>query len=125
MLGTNDIKDIYNLSAEDIARHLEETITLIQDKKIGLEKIPNVLVVWPPPIIIPVTNDLDPRLARGVELFKVLPRLYEEVAKKYDCLFLNAGDHMTSSKIDGYHFDSASHVKLAQSLKNIIEQAVL
>jgi lysophospholipase L1-like esterase len=120
MLGTNDVKATYNLSATTIASHLEATVKLIQSPDNELEKVPSIIVVCPPPVIHPETNDLDPRMVRGIELFNELPDLYREVAEKYGCRFVNAGDYMSSSAIDGYHLDASSHGKLGEIIMNEI-----
>lgn len=112
MLGTNDVKNTYDLTPAEIAGHLLQTIELIRNIK-DLEKNPKILVVCPPPVIVPETNDLDPRMMPGLEAFKILPNLYKEVAQRHDCSFLNAADYISSSKIDGYHLDAEAHLKLA------------
>ncbi len=116
MLGTNDIKNTYGLTAKDIAKHLEQTISLIRDRKIGLQKHPAILVVCPPSPVTPKSGRIDPRMTRWPQLFAVLPNLYERVAKKYKCSFMNAGDHITPSQIDGYLFDPRAHLKLAKTI---------
>lgn len=121
MLGTNDIKSTYNLTAEQIAEHLDQTIFFIQKGKSDLEKIPKILVVCPPPILIPDVGTLDERVARGIELFKVLPSLYEQVSEKNGCDFINAGEYISSSKTDGYHFTKEGHLKLAEVLSEFIK----
>ena len=125
MLGTNDIKTTYNLTAEEVAQDLEETIFSIKNPKLELEKIPRTLIICPPPVIQPSVNprskegqELDEGMARGIELFKSLPSLFKEVAKRHQCYFLNAGDYVSSSTVDGYHLDKKSHLKLAEVVKN-------
>ena len=113
MLGTNDVKATYNLTPNDIKEHLLQTIQFIRNLK-DLEKIPKILVICPPPVIIPETNDLDPRMIPGLQAFKILPSLFKEIAKIHDCGFINSGDYVSSSKIDGYHLDGESHLKLAK-----------
>ncbi len=127
MLGTNDVKTTFGLSAEEIAQHLEETIIFIQSGKSDLEKIPKILIICPPPVIQPAVpaksemgQSLDSLMARGPELSKELPALYEKVAQKYECEFMNAGDYISSSKIDGYHLDAQGHVRLAEEISKII-----
>ncbi len=120
MLGTNDVKSTFNLSAPDIAGHLEQTIQFIKSGKSDLEKIPKILIVCPPPVIMPSDGDLDPRMVRGIEICKGLPALYKAVAEKNDCLFIDAGDHISSSAIDGYHLDADSHMKLAEVISAAI-----
>jgi lysophospholipase L1-like esterase len=127
MLGRNDVKSTYNLGAEDIAGHLEQTICFIQSGPSDLERIPKILVVCPPQVVQPAKSaisaagaDLDARMVRGIDIFKKLPVLYEAVAKKTGCGFINAEDHITSSQIDGYHLDAESHLKLAEVIKEWI-----
>jgi lysophospholipase L1-like esterase len=120
MLGTNDVKTTYNLSPEIIAQHLEKTIELIKSSDNELEKISRIIVICPPPVIVPVTNDLDEGMVNGIELFKYLPGLYKEVSERHRCDFINAGDYVKSSSIDGYHLDAGSHLALAEVIKNQI-----
>ncbi len=116
MLGTNDVKKLYNLSAEDIAQHLSQTIELIN----AFDKDIEVLVVCPPSPNFGSSDSVEPRMVRGPEIFKTLPGLYRQVAQKYRVGFLDAGEHIASSKIDGYHLDADMHVKLAKSIKDHI-----
>lgn len=123
MLGTNDMKSTYGLDAKAIALHLEETIKLIKSDKLDLEQTPAILVVCPPAVIkpalkakSPLGNELDERMVRALDISKELPNLFKIVAKKYGCLFLNAGDFICSSTIDGYHLDADGHLKLAHAI---------
>lgn len=123
MLGTNDVKSTYKLTPAEIAGHLLQTIEFARNVK-SLEKIPKILVICPPPVIVPETNDLDERMLPGLEAFKVLPNLYKEVVQRHDCGFINAGDYISSSKIDGYHLDEESHLKLAKVIGEWIKENI-
>ncbi len=123
MLGTNDVKSTYKLTPAEIAGHLLQTIEFVRGVK-DLEKVPKILVVCPPPVIIPETNDLDPRMISGLEVFKILPDLYKEVAQRHDCSFINAGDHISSSKVDGYHLSKEAHLKLADVIGEWIKENI-
>ncbi len=123
MLGTNDVKTTYDLTPAQIAGHLTQTIELIGKVK-DLQQLPKVLIICPPPITVPETNDLDPRMLPGLEKFKTLPALYKEVADTHNCGFINAADHISSSKIDGYHFDAESHIKLAGVIGEWIQKNI-
>ncbi|MBI5133806.1 MAG: SGNH/GDSL hydrolase family protein [Candidatus Taylorbacteria bacterium] len=120
MLGTNDVKSTYSLSSEDIASHLEETIGLIQSDELDMEETPKILVICPPSVITPSDGKIDPRMERASEKFESLPGLFKRVAEKMGCEFLNAGDHISSSAIDGYHLDEAAHLALAKAVRNRI-----
>lgn len=116
MLGTNDIKTTFDLSAEDIAGHLEQTILLIRNEKLDLLKKPEILVVCPPPVIQPKDDELDERMVNGPELFKTLPALFKKTAEKHGCAYINAGEHLSNGTVDGYHLDEAGNKKLAEVL---------
>lgn len=118
MLGTNDVKTTYNLTASEIAGHLKQTITLIQNLK-GIHT-PKILVVCPPPVIMPEDGNLDDRMKNASIIFKSLPSQFKEVASALGCDFLNAGEYISSSKVDGYHLDKDAHVKLGEVLKDKI-----
>lgn len=122
MLGTNDVKSTYNLSAEEVAGHLDQTLALVMSGDADLVKKPKILVICPPAIIVPKDGNLDERMVRGVELFKKLPELYRQVASKYECGYINAQDHVSSSDVDGYHLDAEAHLMLAQVIKVWIQK---
>lgn len=119
MLGTNDVKSTYNLSVKEIQSHLEQTITFIRSEKLDLEKIPNILVICPPPVISELQGgrELDSRMVRGIELFKSLPILFKQISQQTACGYINAGEYISSSSIDGYHFSAEGHIKLAGVIK--------
>ena len=116
MLGTNDVKLMYNLTAEGIAKHLEETIIFIK------KDIKNVLVICPPEIIIPENNDLNPEFVKGPEISKLFPPLYKAVAEKYGCGFINAREYIVSSKADGFHLEPDAHQKIAEVIADTINK---
>lgn len=60
-------------------------------------------------------------MARALEMFKVLPSLFNEVAEKHQCYYLNAGDYIVSSSADGYHLDAAAHHKLAEVIADLVK----
>jgi lysophospholipase L1-like esterase len=116
MLGTNDVKIIYNLQPEEIAKHLEKTIQSIQG-----EQISKILVVCPTEVIMPEDNNLEEDFKRSPELSQKLAPLFRVVAEKYGCDFINAQDHISSSKIDGFHLDPEAHFKLAKVIREKIQ----
>lgn len=114
MLGTNDIKKTYGLKAKDVAEHLDQTVQCIQDKNLALHSTPKILIICPPKPVEPTERKIDERLTHWLEFFEVFPDLFEEVARKYGCEYLNAADYITSSSIDGYHLDPSAHLTLAE-----------
>jgi lysophospholipase L1-like esterase len=122
MLGTNDIMTTYNLSPEQIAEHLQQTVDLIRNPKLEIGKQPKILIICPPPVIFPANGELDKRMVDGPQKCKVLPDLYESVAKKNGCEFIDAGKYTSFGTVDGYHFDESGHRKLAETLASWIQK---
>lgn len=116
MLGTNDVKSIYNLSAQDIASHLSQTVQLIKDYQKDLD----VLVVCPPIPVANETGQIDPRMVRAPEIFSTLPELYKQVAEQHKVNFINSADYIKTSNKDGIHLEPDEHLKLAEELSKFI-----
>jgi len=118
MLGTNEAKARYNLKSADIANHLEKTIHLIHTEDSNIK----IVVLCPPAPVAPKEGKGREDMKDAPELFKQLPGLYKEVADKAGCMFLNAGDYISSSSVDGYHLDPDAHKKLAEVLSEKIKE---
>jgi lysophospholipase L1-like esterase len=112
MLGTNDIKTRFNLEAEDIAQHLQQTIDLIRT-----EDVKHILIVCPADIVTPDTGIPDPRFIGSSDKIKKMSSLFNEIAKKNGCGFVDAGKYIAPSTIDGLHYGPDAHAKLAEILK--------
>ncbi len=121
MLGTNDINSRHNLEAKDISDHLAKTIKFIQVEQERSKTKFEILVICPPTPVQPDNGKIDEGMKKWPEIYQQLPRLFKEVAEKNDCIFMNAGDYITSSKVDGYHLDAESHIKLAEAIGRIVK----
>lgn len=125
MLGTNDMKTIFNLSANDIANHLAQTVDLIQREKAGPnETDAKILIICPPAVTEPSGKLNDPKfqqLKNAPELSRQLTVLYKKVADENNCSFLNAGDLMTLENTDGYHMNAEQHELLAKEITQLIQ----
>ncbi len=86
-----------------------------------------ILVVCPALILqpekMPISDagkDMDREMKRGIEIFITLPQLMKKVAEMGGVDFINAGDYIASSRLDGCHLDIESHKKLAEVLQEYI-----
>lgn len=117
MLGTNDMKSTYNLLAEDISNHLEQTIQFIQKESPET----NIIIICPSSVTNPMSRELDECLAQAPELSRKLPPLYEEVAEKYGCLYLDASEFINLENTDGYHLSAEHHALLGNKVAEIVK----
>jgi lysophospholipase L1-like esterase len=125
MLGTNDLKSRFSLSAFDIAsgiRPLLDIVASIAPKNGGAA--PENLVIAPPPLArLSLLADV---FEGGVEKSQHLGRQYEAVARLCNCHFLDAGELVTLSDADGIHMDPDQHrllgVTLAKAVRKIFAE---
>jgi lysophospholipase L1-like esterase len=121
MLGTNDLKPVFNRTPLRIAVGAARLIDLVNTLNGGVGtayKNPKVLLICPPP--------LSPEIEKGpvfAEMFKggleksrLLPELYEAVAKMGGAEFLNAGSVVSTDGVDGLHLTAESQKKLGAAV---------
>lgn len=114
MLGTNDLKGRFGLEAEDVAFGIERLLKEIRNSDCVNGGLASAMIVSPPPIetvgVFATMFRDAPRKSR-----EVAPRL-EALARTYGTRFLNAADVISSSAIDGIHFDPDQHVMLGNAV---------
>lgn len=120
MLGTNDFQSSHQNSAWHSSQGLAAIVAGIRQAPIepGMP-VPPILVVAPPPITVahgPVTPKFEGGDLRCVGMAAAL----EEVARTLDCHFLDAGQVVTASPVDGVHLDADQHARLAQALTPVV-----
>ncbi len=116
LLGSNDTKIQFNRAAVEIAEGLKQLILVIKNSDKGLDgNPPKILIIAPPPMIAIPT--LHPHLDQSsVQKSKELAGLYQQMAELEGCEFLDAGQVITSSEIDGIHLDESQCELLARAL---------
>ena len=111
LLGTNDLKGRFSLSAFDIAEGVGRLVDIVLRSDAGPDNDPpRVLLVAPPPLG-KLTGFAD-MFDRGVAESAKFSEQYRRVAELYGCDVLDAGEHIVSSDIDGVHFELSEHHKL-------------
>ena len=113
LLGTNDLKHRFGVSAFDIAKGVGHLVKIIQRSESGPGgSSPQVLILIPPPL--EKLSDFAEMFAGGVEKSKNLSRQYQRVAEELACPYLDTSEHIASSDVDGVHFDASTHNTLGQ-----------
>lgn len=121
MLGTNDLKARFSVTPADIAFSVDQLILTVKSCQIGPNQTCPKLVLLCPPPIKEVVGGLGDIFVGGEEKSKLLGHYYQQVAQKHHSAFLDLASVVTVSNIDGIHYDQDQHIKLAQSVKNLIE----
>jgi len=127
MLGTNDLKTMYNRTAEDVAQALKQYPEYVakycSDRNL---KMPKIILVSPA-----YMNENAPKFVESMPK----PGVYDEVsaqkshefaepikriAEELGCVFFGAAS-VTKTGDDGCHLDKESHANLANSFADIIK----
>ena len=114
-LGCNDMKARFNVSAAEIAYGAERLVMLALAEPAGPKgRPPRVLLVAPPPLA-KLTGFAD--MFRGAEAKSrdLAPR-YAEVAERRGIGFVDSGQFIHCSDLDGIHYEADQHAVLGRAL---------
>ncbi len=127
MLGTNDVKKMFDRSSFRIALGVGKLIDIVAQTRGGVGTsypTPKVLVLAPPPLGKLAPEGRAERFAGGVEKTKAMPAYYEAVAKAAGAEFLEVGKLTTTDGIDGVHLSPEAHKAIgtgvAEKIKAIL-----
>ena len=123
MLGSNDLKERFHLTAKEISDGVSVLLDVITS--FTLEKqgfIPRIVLISPPRIgqgikASPFYGAFD---ENAIERSKEFPVFYKAVAEKYGCIFLDAAEYVEPSAFDSLHLTAEGHEILAQKLYDCI-----
>jgi lysophospholipase L1-like esterase len=122
LLGTNDLKVQFDLSAHDIAQGVRTLARMIQTSDYGVNHGATTLFLLAPPPLGKLT-ELRDRFEGGSEKSLALALHYAEVANELDCPFINLGDHIQSSDRDGIHWEADAHRIVAKTLEEKLRES--
>ncbi|WP_299871808.1 SGNH/GDSL hydrolase family protein [uncultured Cocleimonas sp.] len=119
MLGTNDLKDRFCVSAAEIAKSAGRLVQMIQASDAGIEgKAPEVILMAPPP----TEKGIDGLGLRqnGYEKSRAFTACYSQIADELGCEFFDVGSVIESSPVDGVHFSAQSHRLLGREMAKLL-----
>jgi lysophospholipase L1-like esterase len=122
MLGTNDLKARFSVTAYDIAESMGYLIEIVQRSRSGQDDGTPELMIMAPPPLGQLTEYAD-TFSGGVEKSKELAEQYKRITLKYCCEFFDTGTVIQSSKVDGLHFDPEDHAALGKAVAKIVKKS--
>lgn len=124
MLGTNDLKESFGASAETIGQGMER---LVCETKSFMEEhqgqAPRIILIAPPVLGDRMSESIfaDEFTPDSVKKSKELAVIYEKIASRCQCTFLNAADFATVSEEDSLHLGAESHASFATKVYECIQ----
>lgn len=117
MLGTNDLKNRFSVSALDIAWSVGRLVDTVRKSETPYTgPAPEVLVICPPPLADMSKSPFADILIGGEEKSKQLATAFKAYCGENNIEMLNAGEIIQSSEVDGIHFSADEHLKLGKAV---------
>jgi lysophospholipase L1-like esterase len=124
LLGTNDLKMRFSLTAAEITHGIRVLTNIILKSESGpLEKPPKLLLIAPPIVEnIPKSSRFFEEFEDGNSKSLKLGKYYKEVAEEHGCYFLDASKVVVTSDMDGIHLDIEEHLKLGLEISKFVKE---
>jgi lysophospholipase L1-like esterase len=123
MLGTNDVKARFTATPAEVQGGISSLLDIAQhrtwqDRHGGFK----ILLVCPAPVVEvgPIKDEFYGAAARSA----ALPALYRDLAASRGVAFMDAGQHIAVSPLDGVHFDEAAHASLARAVAGAVKPLI-
>jgi len=122
-LGCNDMKSRFSASPGDIANGAERLILMTRAEPAGPGGgPPKILLVAPPPIA---------KLTAFAEMFqgateksRLLGARYREIAERHKIGFVDAGEFIACSPLDGIHYEADQHALLGRVMAEAVRMTL-
>ncbi|MGX9416214.1 SGNH/GDSL hydrolase family protein [Vibrio sp. WJH972] len=123
LLGTNDLKSRFNVSASDISKGAARLVQVVQNFNHDfMPSAPKVLLISPP--LVYEADPLKEGFEGAEEKSKQLGHFYERRAQELGCHFLDAAKIITPCEKEGIHWQVEQHLVLAEKLAELIPKLV-
>lgn len=117
MLGTNDLKAVFNVSPGEIATGVKVLAQMILNSDAGIMNRPPKLLLMCPPAIGDQLHlpDIAAKFPNAQNDSRKLPKYYEALAASLGCGYLNT-QTLIEPGSDGIHLDAAAHARLGNAV---------
>ncbi len=125
MLGSNDLKECFHASAEEIADGAGQLVDVIKEfTELKQGFVPDIILISPPEIGEGITTSAfyGNFLENAIDRSREFPKYYKKIADDKGCIFVNAAEHVEASKEDSLHLSPEAHKKLAKVLYGVISE---
>ena len=116
LLGTNDTKARYHVSAQEIGFGMEELLLRLRTAY-PFSEAPKVLLVAPAPLRCAPGAEFS---AESVEKSRLLAPIFADIARRFGCAFFNAGEFAALGE-DGIHFTPQDHETMARQAAEAVK----
>ena len=124
LLGTNDLKHRFNLSADDISRGAAKLVEIVRGFRHNMmPTAAEVVLVAPPPI--KEIGYFAPMFEGGENKSNDFGKAFSARARELNCGFIDAGTIIHSCPSEGIHWQQDAHKVFAAYLSDFIKERFL
>lgn len=116
LLGTNDLKARFNITAWEIAQGAGALVAVVQTAGAGRNAGRPEIILAAPAATLSVFPSHADLFAGAYEKSKELALHYKAVAETLGVRFFDTGSVVQSSAVDGFHLDPESHDRLGRAM---------
>lgn len=125
MLGTNDVKRVYNASVMEVGRGMEELVKICLNPYVyDIMKAPEILIISPVKLgknlknswLCDIFDEDSPSRVEG------LASTYKQIADKYKTGFMDAAQYVETSDVDSVHINMEGHRILAIEIAKKVKE---
>jgi lysophospholipase L1-like esterase len=120
-LGCNDLKRRFSLSPSDITQGVERLVLTAKSHPVGRAGAPPDVILAAPPPVVELTGFADMFDGAGEKSLE-LGRRYRALAKLHGIGFVDAGEHIHCSPLDGIHFEADQHARLGRVMAAAVKE---
>lgn len=126
MLGTNDLKKRFSMTAFDIAAGAGVLVDIVLKSGTGHNgKAPKVLLISPIGVGANINESDFGETFGGDSSIKTARQFgshYKRIAQQYGCEFMNAAEIAAPSPIDAIHMEAGEHKKLGEAVAGKVRE---
>ncbi len=123
MLGTNDLKKRFSVSAGDIAQGVGVLVSIVQGSTAGRQgKAPSILILVPPPTT--TLTEYAEAFDDAENKSRKFAASYKLMAQEMGCAYLDTSTIVEVSPVDGIHFEASEHRKLGNAVAIKVKELV-
>ena len=123
MLGSNDLKNYFNIGAGVVALNVRQLVWMI--RSIFNKSQTKILIIAPPVLTLEKSEFYGTFDQSSVDKSKQLAAEYAMACQYEDCHFLDAAKLIKCSKKDGVHFEENEHRILGEAVAQVIRKIVI
>lgn len=119
MLGSNDLKNFYSRSSQEIAQSMDAMVGVVKDYALDREGQPSKIILVAPIFVNDRSLKISENYIGTSDKSKQLAPKYKSIAEKNGCIFVDASKVAKPDVTDGLHLNPTGHKALAEKLTDI------